>query len=391
VSHAEQRILTLGIAGSLVVHLVAAFSLATWVAFAPAAKPPPKAAETPVEIIMPENIEVATVPAPTPAPPPTPEPPKPQTPPPPPPRRFIETEDNEASAKAPDKAGFISDRSTVASAKIAPDPKAEEDLPSTKGVKVKTMDLANREYKDGELKNDRPDPAPPSPPPTPPPAPEAIPEPPAPPPPPKAEPLPPPEKMAKKDDSSAEKMMKELDAALLKENKEPAPELKKPQEHQSKTPDMKLPEEPPLPQTMPLPPPAPPALKTAKNEFVPQKRTSEVKGKISNIGAQDSVDAIETAEGRYVQAVRSAIRKRWQFHTMQRADFLQPCDIVVQFSITKDGKPKDVRIVSSNGNAVVTDFTLSSVLEAKIPPIPEDLRKQMGTDVFEMPMEFVVY
>lgn len=395
----DSRNLRFGIVGSVVIHLLAAMTFACWVAFAPVPPPPPPP-DPPVEVVLPENILVQEAPpsTPAPAPPPEPEPPKPQTPAPPPPRRFVETEDVASTNNKQDKVGFISDRNTEASAKMAADPKADQDLPTTKGIKEKSMNLANREFKQGEDKQDRPDPAPPAPPPVPPmPAPKvAKAEPPKPPEPPapKTEEPPPPDKMAKKDDSSAEKMMKELDAALLKDGTEPVPEIKKATPPKPKAPDMKLPEESLLPESMPPTPPAappqPPALKTAKDEFVPQKRTSEVKGRISNLGAQDSVSAIETAEGRYIQSVYASVRKHWQTNIMRHADFLQPCDIVVQILITKEGKTKDVRILSSNGNAAITDVVLSSILEAKLPAIPDDLRQQMATDTYEFPLEFVV-
>jgi hypothetical protein len=375
VSKAESRIIGYGIAGSLAVHLLALMVFACWVAFAPAPKVTPHDQAPPVEVVLPENIELVTPP-----PTPVPEPPKPK----PKPQRFIDTAENEPDTKAPDRADFISDRDTKAMSKIAPPKDGDQPLPTTQGVKVSTLDLSNREYKPGEIKDERSMPMPPATPPVLVP-PKKAPAPPTPEP-------PPPQKMAKKEDSPGEKMMKELDEALQKDSKEAVPTEVRKAKPLEKAPDMKLPEEPLTPpQAIPLPPPVPPSPKPGKNEFVPQKRTSEVKGRISNIGQQDSADAVATAEGRYIAQVKAAINQRWLYHTMHQADFVQPCDIVVQMYITKEGKAKDVRILSSNGNAVVTDFTLGSVLEAKIPPIPEDLREQMTSDLFEMPMEFLIY
>lgn len=191
-----------------------------------------------------------------------------------------------------------------------------------------------------------------------------------------------------------EKMMKDLDEALQKDGTDPKLEVQKPPPPKPQTPDMKLPDEPLVPESMPAKPPAPPpapqALKTAKDEFVPQKRTSEVNGRVTNRGSQDSVDAIETAEGHYKQSINSIIRKNWQTSVMRHADFAQPCDIVVHVVINKDGKTKDVRIVSSNGNAAITDACLSSILESKLPPIPDDMRSQMLTDSYSTDLEFIL-
>src|SRR6185295_4591831 len=105
------------------------------------------------------------------------------------PQRYIRTTQNEANGTAPAKADFVSDRNTVAASKLEPGGKGSEPLPTMKGSNLPTLELANRDYQDGQIKNDSA-PAPPMP------RPEAAPSEPA------------PQEVAKKVDTPAEKMMR---------------------------------------------------------------------------------------------------------------------------------------------------------------------------------------
>ena len=67
---------------------------------------------------------------------------------------YIRTAQNEGSDTAPNKPAFIADRNTHAATKKAPSPDATEPLPSMDGQKVQMRELADRDYRDGDLKDD---------------------------------------------------------------------------------------------------------------------------------------------------------------------------------------------------------------------------------------------
>ncbi|WP_265592481.1 hypothetical protein [Verrucomicrobium sp. BvORR034] len=113
-------------------------------------------AQTPVEeetLIFPDDVPPDVTaepePEPEPEPAPTPEPEKTQ-----PKQQYVRTTQNTESPEAPANAAFTSDRNTVASSKLLPDKNGEPGRPTTRGTDEPTLELANREYKDGEIKND---------------------------------------------------------------------------------------------------------------------------------------------------------------------------------------------------------------------------------------------
>ena len=90
-----------------------------------------------VTLLFPEDIKVEPLPPPKP-----PEPPKAKQQ----PARYIRTTQNDDAPAPPTKSDFISDRNTVASAKLAPDANGDMPLPTTNGVNVPTLELANRDF-----------------------------------------------------------------------------------------------------------------------------------------------------------------------------------------------------------------------------------------------------
>ena len=363
----DTRIIGYGVAGSLVTHLLLFCALALFMNMGPAHKiirsiPKP---EPVVTMVFPQDITVT----------PPPEIPQPKTE----AQRYIRTTQNEDAGAAPTKADFVSDRNTNASAKLAPDPAAVTPLPTLKGVSVPTLELANREYKDGQIKDD-----------------SAL-SPPTPPKPESSPPEPQPQKMAHKDDAQIEKMMKELDTKLLTEGAEHLPlEARRVGEPPEVRPEMKTPDELPVPKAVPMPPvlpPPPPATHGVNDSFVPQTRTSAAKGTLSNRGDKDAVNAAATPTGRYTRQVTSAIEKKWNQHRLRKADFVEPGKLRLHFYVDRDGKisPGDLRIVFNEANAVLTDFTLSSILEAEIPPIPQELIPKLDRGRFEIEYDVVVY
>jgi len=364
----EKQIWILGAIGSVVVHLVLLFLFALGLRLPTAAMtkiPPPPEPE--ITVVMATSVEPPAAKKEE-TPPPVAEPPKPK------PKKldhYIRTTQNEEAKEAPKNPTFESDRNTVAGARNAPAEKGDPNMPTTKGVDQPTLELADREYKEGELKHDSaPVPNQPvakaSPPPTPP-TPQVKPQPP--------QPKKPTQEIAKKEDAPAEKILQEAKQAVDEKGELPKPKMADTPSKADALPEMKAPaEEPLIPRAIPmpstptlrqptldLPPPLPSVAHPEKGAFMPQTRVARMKGTISNRAHDDMVDAASTPTGRYMQKVMSAIEQRWQRHCKDQADFTAPGKMRLHFYVNKNGKPEDIRFVFSEANAVCVDFTLSPI------------------------------
>ena len=354
---AENRTLGYGIAGSLAVHLVMFCVLATWMSLAPARvmEPPPEP-EPVVQMVFADNIVTEPLPEPVPE--------KPDS------ARYVRTTQNEKNIEPPTKADFISDRNTTASAKLPAEAGGDPQLPSMKGVNVPTLELTNREYKEGEIKNDSA--------PVPPPVPPA--------------PQPP---MTKPQEAPPEKNTREPEAKMSKdEGAEHLPLEVRTADNPPRAiplPAMKAPDEDAPPTTPPVPP-APPVPKPEKNAFVPQTRTAQTKGSAGNQGDEDALNAMETMEGRYMRQIHEAIGVRWHKLVATKRDFAKPGIFSVSFLVYPDGSVKsaDIRVNSNGDNVVLESVAIKSILDAKIPPIPRELLRTLDRGSFSAVMNFLI-
>jgi len=382
----RDRELPIAIAGSLLVHallfllLAALFANPTKWDFE-AAKVAAKPKEKEVTLIFPEQL----IP-----PPPLPKPPVP------PPKKeiYMRTTQNEASGEKPKNAAFISDRNTKASATKAPDPTATSPMPTTEGLKFQMNELANRDYRDGDIKEDaaKKSAAAPKTQPTPPkPQPTASASPPTPPTPPPTPPAPPPQSIASAAASSPlAKMMEEADKDLARvdmnrlplEVRKPEPQVK-PQDTPPPTPPKpqmrEVADSPPVPKAIPVSDEV--AKTTSKPEdkaFMPFTRTSENKGTISNRGAEDAVDAEGSPKGKYIRAVTSQVEKKWHLYRALRRDMVSPGSLQVEFYVNARGKVENLRIVNDReSTALLSEFTVRAIRDAEIPPMPREVQDML--------------
>jgi hypothetical protein len=344
-------------------------------------------------------------------------------------KSYIRTTQNARSEEAPKQADFVSDRNTKAASELPADEAGKKNMPSLDGIDPERGELASRDYKDGEIKEDgatpvpamqmaqgapavpldpvqkpvevvRPPAPPPAPPPSPPPAP-ALPE--------KkvvevakAVPLTPLEAMMREQD--------EGEAARL--SVEPAPKPKEvvpdqPPVKESPVPEMRTVETPPAPPTPPTPPEMrqpeavggaalDPVKRTAgpqdADAFSPFTRTSKVKGTISNRG-ETAVDAAETPVGRYMRQVTGAVEKKWHFLRRRNADAVTYGSLRLKFFVRADGRVAPPTVLSDRAEADVRmlDFTLRAIMEAEIPPIPADLLPLLDGERLEVEDDVLIY
>jgi hypothetical protein len=396
----ENRTVQIGIAGSVAVHVALFFILAWMWGLDAAARwmsEQAKEAEKQVTLLYPEQVIEMLKPI---LPPP---PPKPESTP------YIRTTQNQTASAAPAKANFISDRNTTAASEKPASADGEKGMPTTDGIDIKMQELANRDVKDGEIKDDSVPTGAPSPPSSPAPPPNLsplkpqmrVPDPVS---------TPQPKEIAKATpaDTPLAKMMEEMDKdmARLEANRLPL-EVRKPEPPPKAIPVDAAPPSPPQAPTPPdAPPPAPtvakalplgptpqkPLPKPDKNAFSPFTRTSKVKGTINNRG-EAAVDAAETPMGRYMRAVTSAVEKKWHIYRRKYADAVTFGNVKLRFYVTKVGDAEDFDILSDAKEADprMTDFTLRAIRDAEIPPIPPDLLPMLDNERFEVEYDVIIY
>ncbi|MCB1095377.1 MAG: hypothetical protein KDN22_07325 [Verrucomicrobiae bacterium] len=331
---------------------------------------------------------------------------------------YLRTTQNESS-EAPENPAFQSDRNTRAASELSSATDATKPLPSQDGVDLPIVELANREYIDGEVADDRtlgnrvPDLTEP--------AMAAKPSPVAPAD--KPSPLAPDQLPGEETQESGEdeRVADESSPRLFEEEfaqdpnsdqliaaaRRPLEIIDQPKETEvDDAPSDKMrsrqgvadtPRETYDPLAAHRPPsPVLPALRPGSDEavpdiFQPQTRQTEQRGTISNRGTS-AADAVDTPMGRYMRKVTSAIEKEWNRKRVTKSDFVTYGNIRLKFFVDHAGKVRDLKIENPDkANPVMQDFTLSAVLEAPIPPIPKNLLSDLTDRRLPVTYDIIIY
>lgn len=152
------------------------------------------------------------------------------------------------------------------------------------------------------------------------------------------------------------------------------------------------------PEPTPAPTPPPPSQsKTQKPQTAPrtayrqQSILNRMQGNITNRG-RSSVAAIGTPWGRFQKAVQDAIGSRWYYYVSQRSgNMITPDTVQVKFYVRPDGKVEEPRILGAPANQTLASCSLQSVIDAKIPPMPEELVSLVPQDGMEFTFSFTFY
>jgi hypothetical protein len=316
------------------------------------------------------------------------------------PKAYIRTTQNEASAVRPSNTAFESDRNTLSASRLPPKADATVMMPTTVGNAPSKMELANRDMRDGQLKNDAVAPTPAN----------ATPldmRPPASMTPPsilKPQPATPaPKQVAKADPSDAAplaKMMAEMDkeSARMDADRLPfevrKPEAMKPQETPPPKPQVRAPadEPPPVPKAVPVEEVKVAAGKPEKDAFSPFTRMGKNDGAVSREG-ENAVDAISTPRGIYMRQVTGAVEKKWHLYVKLARDSVTFGRVRFRFYVDRRGTPQDLKILSDARDADprMREITLRAILDADIPPIPADLVSELEDGRLKIEYEAIVY
>jgi outer membrane biosynthesis protein TonB len=127
-----------------------------------------------------------------------------------------------------------------------------------------------------------------------------------------------------------------------------------------------------------------------RSAYRPLKERTHVSGSITNRGSS-SVNALGTPLGRYEKIVRDAIGSRWYAYVDQKRDLITIGTLQLQFYIDRSGRVKDLKITQNSNNEAFANICLQSVMEANLPPIPNDVAGALPPEGLEADETFIIY
>jgi len=132
--------------------------------------------------------------------------------------------------------------------------------------------------------------------------------------------------------------------------------------------------------------------KPEADAFTPFTRTGKMDGAVNREG-ENAVDAEATPLGIYMRQVTGAVEKKWHLYVRLAKDSVTFGRVRFRFYVDKRGVPQDLKILSDARDADprMRDLTLRAILDAKIPPIPEDLQPTLDDGRVKIEYEAIVY
>jgi TonB family protein len=268
---------------------------------------------------------------------------------------YLSTSEAQRSETAPENPVFESDKDTRAAAEVP----AEGDmpLPTQQGEESPATEFEDRAYTPGQEPRPAAPPVPESPP---------------------AQPAPPTEEQP--DDRTAEQIASQPEI----NPRPPASEIALLQPVRPRTtPRPTPPEETARPETgLPPRPPTP-------EGFQPQTRVTRLKGNISNRG-RSAADAAATPLGRYKKQVSDAIGSRWYYYVNDAIGLLAIGTVELRFTVTPEGKVEKVQVLRNSSNESFASTSVRAVVDAEIPPIPEDILPMLPGGKIEVDFSFTI-
>lgn len=125
-------------------------------------------------------------------------------------------------------------------------------------------------------------------------------------------------------------------------------------------------------------PPLPKANQQPERQSVPptayrqQQRITRMEGNVNNRG-RSSVAALGTPSGRFQKAVSDAVGSRWYRYVAEHTDLMNIGTVQIRFNVFPDGRVKGAKVISNSSTESLASFSLQAVMDAQIPPMPEEL------------------
>jgi outer membrane biosynthesis protein TonB len=124
-----------------------------------------------------------------------------------------------------------------------------------------------------------------------------------------------------------------------------------------------------------------------KSSYQPYKEKTRLAGAITNRG-MSAVNAVGTPLGRYQKTVYDAIGSHWYAYMEQNGDLASLGTVRTTFVIDRGGQVQNLKVASNDGNEAFANVCLKAILDAKLPPIPEDVARSLPPQGFEQEISF---
>ncbi len=136
-----------------------------------------------------------------------------------------------------------------------------------------------------------------------------------------------------------------------------------------------------------LPKPATPT-KPDEPGFRGNQTKTKLSGSITRKG-RSALNVANTPMGRYHSALSRAVEAEWHKNCTKYRDFITPGILTVRFVIAPDSSVRTISVVEMiDAGEVQKGFTLSAIRQAKIPPIPNDLKAEIDDEPIELVYNF---
>lgn len=127
-----------------------------------------------------------------------------------------------------------------------------------------------------------------------------------------------------------------------------------------------------------------------KSSYQPFKDKTRLAGSITNRGTS-AVNAIGTPLGRYQKILFDAVGSRWYAYVEEKADLVKLGTTRVSFAVDRSGRVKNLKVMSNDSNEAFANVCLQSILDAKLPPIPEDVANTLPPEGLESEISFTTF
>jgi outer membrane biosynthesis protein TonB len=128
---------------------------------------------------------------------------------------------------------------------------------------------------------------------------------------------------------------------------------------------------------------APSTASQPRSAYRRMKERTRVSGNITSRGVS-AVNALGTPLGRYQKIIIDSIGSRWYAFMDQKRELATIGTLRVRFYVDRSGNVKDLKISENSSNEAFANICIQSVLEAKLPPIPEDVANALPPEGLEM-------
>src|SRR6266403_1817646 len=129
----------------------------------------------------------------------------------------------------------------------------------------------------------------------------------------------------------------------------------------------------------------------AQSAYRRLKERTRISGNITSRGIS-AVNALGTPLGRYQKRVADSIGSRWYVFVEEKRDLITIGTLRLRFNIDRSGQVKGLKITENSSNEAFAIVCVQSVLEAHLPPIPEEVANTLPPEGLEVDgLGFIIF